>query len=67
MLTLSLTKADVKGFEPGGSQRVLEGEKREAQKIPRVRRVALKRPPPEEQGDWAMGEMWQGQGSPWSD
>ena len=66
MLTLSLTKADLKGFEPGG-RRVLEGEKREAQKIPRVRRVALKRPPPEAQGGWAMGEMWQGQGSPWSD
>ena len=66
MLTLSLTKADVKGFEPG-SQRVLQGGKKEAQKIPRVRRAAQKWPPPEDQGGWAMGEKQKGQGYPWSD
>ena len=61
MLALSLIKVDVKGFELGGQGVPQKGE---AQKIPRV---ARERPPPKDQGGWAMGEKQQGQGYPWSD
>ena len=64
MLALSLIKVDVKGFELGGQG---GPQKREAQKIPRGPRVAQERPPPKDQGGWAMGEKGQGQGYPWSD
>ena len=65
MLALSLTKADVKGFELG--RRGVPQGQGEAPKILRVPRVVQVRPPPEDPGGWAMGEKQQGQGYPWSD